>query len=76
MSKNTMHTFKAVLRRAAGACGRGLSYLWMRSRHNFGLKLLALIFSIILCNIIMTQSNPVRRIQVNEVAVEYVFTCK
>ena len=29
MSKNAMHTFKAVLRRAASACGRGLSYLWI-----------------------------------------------
>lgn len=72
MSKNTMRTCRAILKRAVSACGRGLSYLWMRTRHNFGLKLLALIFSIILCNIIMTQSNPVRRIQVNEVAVDYV----
>ena len=71
-SKKTMRTFKVILRRAVSACGRGLSFLWMRTRHNFGLKLLALIFSIILCNVIMTQSNPVRRIQVNEVTVEYV----
>ncbi len=72
MSKHIIHATKIALRRAAMACKRGLSYLWMRTRHNFGLKLLSLVFSIILCNIIMAQSNPVRRIQVNEVAVEYV----
>ncbi|MBQ4290770.1 MAG: hypothetical protein II719_06195 [Clostridia bacterium] len=46
-------------------------YVWTRWKHNLGLKVISIIFSIIVCNLMLAQSNPVRRITVSDVPVAY-----
>jgi YbbR domain-containing protein len=67
MKNKTKGKEKAASRR--GGAGLVLKRLWGSFRHHMGLKILSLVFSIILCNIIMTQSNPVRRTTLYDVPV-------
>lgn len=63
--------WKQFFRKAGAMFGHGVSLLLKSASHNLGLKILAIIFSIILCNVIITQSNPTRRTTVNNVPITF-----
>lgn len=63
--------FVKVLKICLSACGKAGAYLWQRCRHNWGLKLISLIFSVIICSMLINQSNPDRRITLTEIPVLY-----
>ena len=62
---------KTLAKKCVEFCRKAASYAWKRTRHNFGLKMISVIAAILLRNMIMTQSNPVRRVPVNDVLVVY-----
>jgi len=62
---------RLLAKKCAENCRKAAAYAWKRTRHNFGLKMISVIAAILLCNMIMTQSNPVRRVPINDVLVVY-----